>query len=305
MDGEVVDGPRATVPVFDHGLLYGDGIFEGMRAHGGRVFAFDRHLKRLGTGARALHLELPGGLEGIRGAVRETVDADGGGDRYIRLVVTRGEGPLGVDPTRCARARVFCIVDTIALFSEEKRREGLSLVTSSFRRPGPDVLDPRVKTLNYLNNVLAKQEAVRQGADDALMLNDRGHVAEASVANVFVVRDGVLLTPPTTDGCLDGVTRVTVMELARAMGILCAERTLGRMDFFGADEAFMTGTGAGIVRISQLDGEHIGPDGLGPVTERVIDGYRRATAGEDPVESSSEQTAVGGAAAGQSAVRLS
>lgn len=279
LDGEIVDDARAKVSVFDHGLLYGDGIFEGMRAYGGVAFAFDRHLRRLTVGARALHLELPGGVDGIRRAVLRTVEADGGGDRYVRLIVTRGEGPLGLDPSRCPRTRVYCIVDSIALFSDEKRRAGLSLVTSSLRRPGPDVLDPRVKTLNYLNNVLAKQEAVRQGADDALMLNAQGRVAEASVANLFVVRDGVLLTPPTTDGCLEGVTRATVMELARAMEIPCAERTLGRMDLFGAEEAFLTGTGAGIVRIAGLDGERIGPDEVGPVTARVIDGYRRVTRG--------------------------
>jgi hypothetical protein len=164
--------------------------------------------------------------------VLRTLEADGGGDRYIRLVVTRGDGPLGLDPTRCEHGRVVCIVDTIALFSDEKRAAGLSLITSSFRRPPPDVLDPRMKSLNYLNNVLAKGEAVRQGADDALMLNMRGHVAETSVANVFVVRDGVLLTPPVTDGCLDGVTRTTVIECARELGIPVRRadaRTHGRL----------------------------------------------------------------------------
>jgi branched-chain amino acid aminotransferase len=191
--------------------------------------------------------------------------------------VTRGDGPLGLDPTRCERPRVVCIVDTIALFSDEKRAAGLSLITSSFRRPPPDVLDPRIKTLNYLNNVQAKGEAVRQGADDALMLNLRGHVAETSVANVFVVRDGLLVTPPVTDGCLDGVTRGTVIECARELGILFIERTLGRMDVFGADEVFMTGTGAGIVRISKLDGERIGGEALGEVTVQLSEAYRRVT----------------------------
>ncbi|HSH75029.1 MAG TPA: aminotransferase class IV, partial [Longimicrobiales bacterium] len=208
--GEIVDRAEARISVVDHGLLYGDGVFEGMRAHGGVVFAPDRHLARLSRGARALHLELPGGVAGIRDVIERTLEADGGGDRYIRLVVTRGDGPLGLDPYRCERPRVVCIVDTIALFSDEKRRAGLSLVTSSFRRPPPDVLDPRIKSLNYLNNVQAKGEAVRQGADDALMLNVRGHVAETSVANIFLVRDGVLMTPPVTDGCLEGITRGTV-----------------------------------------------------------------------------------------------
>jgi branched-chain amino acid aminotransferase len=277
IDGAIVDRAEARISVVDHGLLYGDGVFEGMRAHGGVVFAIERHLERLARGARALHLELPDGIEGIREVVLRTLEADGGGDRYLRLLVTRGDGPLGLDPTRCERPRVVCIVDTIALFSDEKRAAGLSLITSSFRRPPPDVLDPRIKTLNYLNNVQAKGEAVRQGADDALMLNLRGHVAETSVANVFVVRDGLLVTPPVTDGCLDGVTRGTVIECARELGILFIERTLGRMDVFGADEVFMTGTGAGIVRISKLDGERIGGEALGEVTVQLSEAYRRVT----------------------------
>ena len=277
IDGAIVDRAEARISVVDHGLLYGDGLFEGMRAHGGVVFAIERHLERLARGARALHLELPDGIEGIREVVLRTLEADGGGDRYLRLLVTRGDGPLGLDPTRCERPRVVCIVDTIALFSDEKRAAGLSLITSSFRRPPPDVLDPRIKTLNYLNNVQAKGEAVRQGADDALMLNLRGHVAETSVANVFVVRDGLLVTPPVTDGCLDGVTRGTVIECARELGILFVERTLGRMDVFGADEVFMTGTGAGIVRISKLDGERIGGEALGEVTVQLSEAYRRVT----------------------------
>ncbi len=277
IEGAIVDRADARLSVVDHGLLYGDGIFEGMRAHEGVVFALDRHMKRLTFGAKALHLELPGGVEGIRDVVQRTLEADGGGDRYIRLVVTRGDGPLGLDPTRCERSRVICIVDKIALFSDEKRRAGLSLVTSSFRRPPPDVLDPRIKSLNYLNNVQAKGEAVRQGADDALMLNVRGHVAETSVANVFLVRDGVLLTPPVTDGCLEGVTRGTVIACARELGIPFVERTLGRMDVFGADEVFMTGTGAGIVRISGLDGERVGGEDLGEVTARLSEAYRLTT----------------------------
>jgi len=277
IDGAIVDREEGRISVVAHGLLYGDGVFEGMRAHGGVVFAMDRHLKRLTHGARALHLELPGGIEAIRDVVLRTLEADGGGDRYIRLLITRGDGPLGLDPTRCERSRVVCIVDTIALFSDEKRAAGLSLITSSFRRPPPDVLDPRIKSLNYLNNVQAKGEAVRQGADDALMLNVRGHVAETSVANLFIVREGVLMTPPVTDGCLEGVTRGTVIECARELGIPFVERTLGRMDFFGADEVFMTGTGAGIVRISKLDGERVGGETIGETTVQLSDAYVRVT----------------------------
>jgi len=277
IDGKIVDGPQASISVFDHGLLYGDGIFEGMRAYGGVPFALERHLARLARGARSLHLTIPGGIAGVREAIAGTLAADGGGDRYMRLVITRGDGPLGLDPTTCPRSRLVCIVDTIAVFPKEKLQMGLSLVTSSFRRPGPDVLDPRIKSLNYLNNVQAKGEARRQGADEALMLNAQGQVSEASVANVFVVNDGVLATPPTTDGCLDGITRATVMEMAGELGIPCLERTLGRTDFFGGDEAFLTGTGAGIVPIGMLDGETIGCGGVGPVTQRLTEAYRRLT----------------------------
>jgi branched-chain amino acid aminotransferase len=280
IEGEIVDRQDAAISVLDHGLLYGDGIFEGMRAYGGVPFAFDRHMARLTRGARALHLNLPGGVAAVRDAVLRTLAADGGGDRYMRLVITRGDGPLGLDPTSCAHPRIFCIVDKIAVYSDEKRLAGLSLVTSSFRRPAPDVLDPRIKSLNYLNNVQAKGEARRQGADEALMLNAQGHVAETSVANVFVVKDGGLATPPTTDGCLDGITRGTVMRIARELGVPCVERTLGRSDFFGADEAFLTGTGAGIVSIRMLDGETIGCPGQEPVTKSLFEAYRQLASGE-------------------------
>ena len=276
IDGQVFDGEDARIPVSDHGLLYGDGIFEGMRATSGRVFRIDQHLARMSYGARALHLQLPGGLPALKQAVLDTLAAHGDPDAYIRLIVTRGDGPLGVDPTSCAKPRVLCLVDRIKLFSEETRKKGLSLVTSSYRRPASDVLDPRIKSLNYLNNVLAKGEARRQGADDALLLNAAGNVAEASVANLFVVREGKLSTPPTTDGCLDGITRRSVLELAATLGIPARERTLSRMDVFAADEVFVTGTGAGIIRIASLDGESLGAPAIGPLTARLIEAYEAA-----------------------------
>lgn len=276
IDGQIIDGPEARIPVSDHGLLYGDGIFEGMRATGGRVFRLEQHLSRMSHGARALHLQLPGGLPALRKIVGDTLAAHGDPDAYIRLIVTRGDGPLGVDPTTCPAPRVLCLVDRIKLFSEETRKMGLALVTSSLRRPASDVLDPRIKSLNYLNNVLAKGEARRQGADDALLLNAAGNVAEASVANLFVVRDGRLLTPPTTDGCLDGITRRSVLELAGTLGIPAVERTLSRMDVFAADEVFVTGTGAGILRIASLDGEAVGGPAFGPLTTRLIEAYEAA-----------------------------
>ncbi|MDH5671586.1 MAG: aminotransferase class IV [Myxococcales bacterium] len=277
IDGEIHDGERATISVDDHGLLYGDGIFEGIRAYGGRPFRLEAHLERMAYGARALGLSLPGGLEGLREAVERVVEAHGGDEIYLRLVVTRGRGPLGIDPTRCERPSLFCIADTIALFDEERRRAGLSMITSSVRRPAADVLDPRIKSLNYLNNVMAKAEARRQGVDEALMLNGRGQVAEATVANVFVVQGGQLKTPPTSDGCLDGVTRATVLELAAELGIDSRVETLGRIDLFSADEVFVTGTGAGILRVSSLDGQALGGRELGPITERLLAAYAEAT----------------------------
>lgn len=272
IDGQQVEGAGASVPVIDHGLLYGDGVFEGIRAYDGRAFRLDLHLERLGHGARALSLTLPGGAAALRDVVERALAAfyEGAqGDAYVRLIVTRGDGPLGIDPTLCERPRVICIVDRIALFSDEKRRAGLSLITSSVRRPGADVLDPRIKTLNYLNNIQAKAQAKRQGADDALMLNGRGDVAEASVANVFVVQQGTLLTPPTTDGSLDGITRRTVLELAEQRGIPARVQTLGRMDLLRADEVFLTGTGAGVIRVASLDGQEIGRGEPGPLTEQL------------------------------------
>jgi branched-chain amino acid aminotransferase len=268
MNGALVEPEAARVSVLDHGLLYGDGVFEGIRLYGGRVFRLHDHLARLATGAKALGLAIPGGVPALETAVREACKAYGRPEGYVRLVVTRGVGPLGVDPTHCEAPQVFCVADRIALFSPEKQARGVDMITSSYRKPGPDVLDPRVKSLNYLNSVLAKQEAKRQGADEALVLNQRGLVAEASVANVFVVRGGKLLTPPCTDGALEGITRDSVLRIAARLGVEAAEASLGRHDFFAADEAFLTGTGARIVSVATLDGASIGRPER-PITARL------------------------------------
>jgi len=273
LDGQIIDGASARISVRDHGLLYGDGIFEGMRAYDRRPFRLDRHLHRLQAGARALRLTLPGGVAAIRDIVTQTFESYDMGDAYGRLIITRGEGPLGVDPTTCPEPRVICMVDRITLFTEEKRQAGLNMITSSWRRPQSDVLDPRIKSLNYLNSVLAKGEARRQGADEALVLNSNGHIAEASVANVFALLDGELVTPPTTDGCLDGITRGSVLEIAKRMGIPTRVATLSRIDLFRAEEAFITGTGAGLARIASLDGERVGGEGSGAVYERLYKAY--------------------------------
>jgi branched-chain amino acid aminotransferase len=272
IDGSVVDGAQARIPVLDHGLLYGDGVFEALRAHAGRAFRLDSHLERLAVSASAIGLELPGGTPALRRIVLETLRALGAEDAYIRLIVTRGEGPLGVDPTPCTTPRVICIVDQIQLYSAERVARGIDMVTVSLRRPAADVLDPRVKSLNYLNPVLAKLEARRRGADEALLLNASGAIAEAAVANIFVARRGQLRTPPATDGALEGITRDTILRLALELGIDAQERTLGRIDLLGADEAFLSGSGAGIVPIRSLDGVLL-KSVPGPLTDKLRAAY--------------------------------
>jgi len=274
IDGGICEPGAARVPVLDHGFLYGDGVFEGIRCYAGRVFRLEDHLRRLAAGARALALDLPGGVEAMRRIVLDTARAHGEPDAYVRLVVSRGVGELGVDPTTCPEPRVVCIAAGVRIYPAEKLAEGLALATSSWRRPGPDVLDPRVKSLNYLNNALAKLEARQRGADEALLLNAAGAIAEASVANVFAIQGGRVATPPPTDGALAGITRATVLELAAELGLPAAERSLGRFDLFDADEVFLTGTGARIVPVASLDGRPIGGGrGAGPLTKRLVEAF--------------------------------
>jgi branched-chain amino acid aminotransferase len=266
IDGAVVDGALARVSVFDHGLLYGDGIFEGMRVYSGRVFRRSDHLRRLAVSAKAIGLVFPDDVD-LEAVIDDTVAAFGKDDAYIRLLVTRGEGPLSVDPTKCTRSRVICIIGEVSLYPAEKLEAGVDVVTVSLRRPRPDVLEPRVKSLNYLNNALAILEARRAGADEALLLNEDGCVAEASGANVFTVRDGVVATPPTTDGALEGVTRRTLLEVCARDGFPAEERRMTRIDLLAADEVFLVGTGARMVPVRTLDGALIGtPRAVAPAT---------------------------------------
>ncbi|MDB4971971.1 MAG: ilvE1 [Myxococcaceae bacterium] len=282
MNGKFVEEVEAKVPVTDHGLLYGDGIFEGIRIISGRVFRLEHHLKRLEFGAKTLLLTLPYSLDEIREVVHATVRAFAQPEAYVRLIVTRGVGPLGVDPTTCPRGSLICICTTIKLFSEEQRERGLEMITSSYRRPTADVIDVRVKSLNYLNSVLPKLEARQRGADEALLLNPRGHIAEAAVANVFALRGKTLLTPPASDGCLEGINRGAVMELAPRLGLAMVERSIGRADLFSSDEVFLTGSGAGLITVRSLDGRTLGLGQRGPVTTQLQTMHRELAERECP-----------------------
>ena len=281
IDGRVVDASEASIPVTDHGLLYGDGIFEGIRIYDRQVFRLDDHLKRLAAGARAIGLDLPVDPGGIAKIVLETARAFGEDEAYLRLVVTRGEGSLGVDPTTCHNPRLFCIAAKIDLFTPERVQAGIDLVTVSVRRPALDALDPRVKSLNYLNNALAKREARLCGADEGLILNAAGKVAEASVANVFIVRDGALVSPPPSDGSLDGITRDSVMQIGVSLGIDAREESLSRVDLLWSDEVFLTGSGARVVPVASLDGQPIGRNdvvpGARPITRQILDAFPEFT----------------------------
>jgi len=283
IDGQIVAEEQAKVSVLDHGLLYGDGLFEGIRVRAGRVFRIEQHLKRLRVGAQVLGLELPFDAARMASVITDAVRAFGRKEAYVRLVVTRGEGPLGVDPTTCKKPTVICIAAEISLYSPEQRARGLSLITSSYRRPNPDTQDVAVKTLNYLGSALAKQEARQRGSDEALLLNQSGRVAEASVANVFVLHGRALSTPPAIDGCLEGINRAAVFEIARDLGFSVAERSLGRRDLLAADEVFLTGSGAGVVGVCSLDGRAIGRGQTGEVTLELERRHRQLAETEGPV----------------------
>lgn len=269
IDGKYLDRHDARVSVFDHGLLYGDGVFEGIRVYGGKVFKLGEHIRRLFDSARAIMLEMPMTVEEMEAAVLDATGVNGLDDGYIRLVVTRGDGDLGLDPASCGRPRVIIIAGGIQVYPEEFYEKGIALVTAPSRRMAPDALDPRIKSLNYLNNVLAKIEASRAGALEAVMLNAEGFVAECTADNIFVVKHGALLTPPPFQGALDGITRGTVLELAEGLGIESGQQPLTRYDLYTAEECFLTGTGAEIMPVVSVDGRAVGDGRPGPVTGRL------------------------------------
>jgi branched-chain amino acid aminotransferase len=275
LDGKLVDESEAKISVFDHGLLYGDGVFEGIRFYNGRVFRLEEHIRRLFESARCLVLNIPWTAEEIGRFICETVAANGLTDGYIRLVVTRGCGELGLNPFLCPRASMFIIASTIKLYPEEHYTNGLAVITCATRRPSPGALMPQVKSLNYLNNIMAKVEAIQANALEAVMLNEQGYVAECTGDNLFVIKNGVVSTPLISDGALDGITRAVIVELAAALGVPFVERSLTRYDIFIADECFLTGTAAEVIPVVSLDRRTIGTGKPGTLTRQFIEAYKQ------------------------------
>ena len=277
IDGKFYPEASAKISVLDHGLLYGDGIFEGIRFYNGRVFRLEQHLERLWDSAHSICLEIPMSMPEMTKAVIETIRQNHLRDGYIRLLVTRGIGNLGLNPTHCKYPSVIIIAATIALYHENVYQKGLTIMTCATRRSNPAALNPAVKSLNYLNNVMARIEANLAGADEALMLNDLGNVAECTADNVFIIKHGQIFTPPITAGALRGVTRGIVFEIAAELGIKVSESDFTRHDVFVADECLLTGTAAEIIPVVKADDRVIGSGKPGPITTRIIARFREMT----------------------------
>lgn len=277
ISGKFYDKDDAKISVFDHGLLYGDGVFEGIRSYAGKVFRMQQHLDRLWDSAKAIWLQIPMSKEEMAAAIEETLRINGIEDGYIRVVVTRGAGTLGLDPNRCSHPRVIIITDHISLYPKELYDQGLELITVSTIRNHPAALSPRIKSLNYLNNILAKIEGLQAGCIEALMLNHKGEVAECTGDNIFLVRKGELLTPPKEAGILEGITRDAVIELAGESGIAVREIPLTKHDVYIADECFLTGTAAEVVPVVKVDSRPIGDGKPGPITRDLMAKFHRLT----------------------------
>jgi len=267
LDGELVDEKDATISVFDHGLLYGDGVFEGIRVYNSRVFELEAHIRRLYDSAKAIRLEIPMSRSELISAVEKTVEANGVIDGYIRLLVTRGVGTLGLNPFICEDSRLIIIADNIQLYPEELYEKGMKVISATTVRNHPLAIPPQVKSMNYLNNILAKIEALDYDVPEAIMYNHEGYVAEATGDNVFIVRDGVIYAPPAEAGSLEGITRGIVIELAREENLEVVEKNLTRFDLYVCDEFFLTGTAAEVIGIVEIDGRVIGDGKPGPVTK--------------------------------------
>ena len=278
IDGQFYDKENAKISVFDHGLLYGDGVFEGIRFYNGRVFRLEEHIDRLFDSARAIALNIGMDKSAVIEATLETIRQNNLQDGYIRLVVTRGVGDLGLNPMLCPKASLFIIASKITLYSADKYENGLDVVTCATRRIPHGALSPMVKSLNYLNNVMAKIEAQNAGAGEGLMLNEQGFVSECTGDNIFIIKNGVITTPPISAGALAGVTRSVVFDLAAEFGIPIHEPMMTRYDIFTADECFLTGTAAEIIPAVKLDTRLIGDGKPGPITRRLITRFRELTA---------------------------
>jgi len=280
IDGTYYPESEAKISVFDHGLLYGDGVFEGIRFYNGKVFRLEEHIKRLYKSAAAICLNIPLNREEVTEAVLETIRRNELRDGYIRLVVSRGKGNLGLSPEHCPKPTIIIIAAKITLYPEENYEKGLKIVTCATRRIAHGALSPMVKSLNYLNNIMAKIEATHAGAGEGLMLNEQGFVAECTGDNIFLVTDGLIFTPPISSGALAGVTRAVAMQIAGELGIDVSESQMTRYDVYTADECFLTGTAAEIIPAVEIDRRPIGDGKPGPVTRRMIARFRELTQSE-------------------------
>jgi len=274
INGQILPQEDAKISVFDHGLLYGDGVFEGIRAYNGKIFTLEEHLDRLYDSATAISLKIPMTKAELADAIKNTMEANNMKDSYIRLVVTRGVGKLGLDPNKCATPQIIIITDTIELYPKALYEKGLDIVTVTTIRNHFSALDPKIKSLNYLNNILAKIESIQAGAGEALMLNKDGYVAECAGDNIFIYKNKTLLTPPTSAGILVGITRNVVMKLAAEMEIKVKEELITRYDLYIAEECFLTGTAAEIIPVVKIDGRTIGTGKPGKITSDLLKRYR-------------------------------
>ena len=274
LNGKLVDRKKAKLSVFDHGTLYGDGVFEGIRVYGGRVFLAQAHIDRLYASALVIRLAIPYTKQELIEAMDETVRANGLRDGYIRLCVTRGEGTLGLSPFKCAEPGVFIIADQIALYPPELYETGMAVIVAKTRRTAATMLSPAVKSLNYLNNIMAKIEAVDAGVAEAIMLNVDGNIAECTGDNLFIVAEGRVITPPASAGMLVGITRGVVITLAGRLGIPLAEQDITPEDLYVADECFLTGTAAEVIAVTKVDGRTIGQGKCGPITAKLLTAFR-------------------------------
>jgi branched-chain amino acid aminotransferase len=275
INGKLFDKSEAKISVYDHGLLYGDGVFEGIRVYDGKIFRLKEHVDRLFESARAIKLEIPISKEQMEGAIRKTVEANDKRNGYIRPLVTRGAGGLGLDPRKTSDPQVIVIVDDISMYPQEMYDNGMELATVSTIRNHPNAVNPRIKSLNYLNNILAKIESIQAGCLEALMLNHKGEVAECSGDNVFVIKAGVLKTPPADAGILEGITRNAIMELAVKANVPLREMSLTRHDIYIADECFLTGTAAEVIPVVKCDGRVIGNGKPGPITRQLREAFQK------------------------------